>query len=179
MKRWNSISALLMGASVIALSACDEQKVDAAIYDNLQQCIDDPAVTREQCEQNFAEARGRHASVAPKYTSEEDCQADFGEDKCEVAPYRTSTGSSVFMPLMMGYMMGSMLGGRRSVIPQPLYRSDDSPKTYRTADNRSVGSTTGRTQVGRSVGRSPSIKSSTMSRGGFGTSGRRLGSAAT
>ena len=180
MKRLSSISAaMLMGVSVIALSACEEQKIDAGVYETLQQCVDDPGSTAEQCEQSFDEARSRHAAVAPKYTSEADCQADFGAEQCEQAPYQTSTGGSIFMPLMMGYMMGSMLGGRRSVIPQPLYRSADSPKTYRTADNRAVGSTTGRTQVARSAARSPSVKSSTLSRGGFGSSGRRLGSAAT
>ena len=180
MKRWNSISAvMLMGVSVIALSACDEPKVDAAVFDNLQQCIDDPGLPREQCEQSFREARSRHAAVAPKYSSEKDCQADFGAGKCERAPYRTSGGGSVFMALMMGYMMGSFIGGRRSLVSQPLYRSAGEPKTYRTANNRKVGSTTGRTRVASSATRRPSVKSSTLSRGGFGASGRRFGSAAT
>ena len=180
MKRWNSISAvLLMGVSVIALSACEEPMVDAAVFDSLQQCIDDADVTGVECEQNYKEARSQHAAVAPKYSSEADCQADFGVEQCEEAPYRTTSGGSVFMPLMMGYMMGSMIGGRRSMVSQPLYRSADSPKTFRTADNRGVGSATGRTRVASSATRRPSFKSSTLSRGGFGASGRRFGSAAT
>ena len=60
----------------------------------------------DQCEANFNEARNQHAAVAPKYTSQEDCQADFGDGRCEQAPYKTTSGGSVFMPLMMGYMMG-------------------------------------------------------------------------
>ncbi len=83
------------------------------------------------------------------------------------------------MPLMMGYMMGSMLGGRRSMMSQPLYRSAKSPKSFRTANNMNVGSATGRTQVARSATSRPSFKSSTIRRGGFGASGRRFGSAAT
>ena len=181
MKPWNSISVvMLMGVSAIALSACEEPKVEAAVFESLQQCIDEPSLSREQCEQSYGEASSRHVAVAPKYNSEADCQADFGAGKCEQAPYRTTSGGSIFMPLMMGYMMGSYLGGgRRSVASQPLYRSADDAKTYRTADNRKAGSTTGRTQIASSAASRPSVKSSTLSRGGFGASGRRFGSAAT
>ena len=180
MKRRNSISiAMLVGVSPIALSACEEPKVDAAVYDSLQQCIDDPDVPREQCEQSYGEARSRHASVAPKFTSENDCQAEFGAGNCERAPYRTSSGGSIFMPLMMDYMMGSMLGGRRSVFPQPLYRTTADSRNYRTADNKKVGATRGRTRVASSAASRPSVKSSTLSRGGFDSLGRRFGTAAT
>jgi uncharacterized protein YgiB involved in biofilm formation len=180
MKSWNSISvAMLMGVSLIALTACEEPRVDAAVFDSLQQCFADADKSREECELNYKEARGQHAAVAPKYASEADCQADFGMGKCEKAPYQTSSGGSVFMPLMMGYMMGSMIGGRRSMMSQPLYRSAQSPNSFRTADNRNVGSKTGRTQVARSATNRPSFKSSTIRRGGFGRSGGRFGSAAT
>ena len=125
------------------------------------------------------EAQDQHAAVAPKYASQADCQADFGAGKCEQTPYRTSSGGSVFMPLMMGYMMGSMIGGRRSMMSQPLYRSSQSPNSFRTAENRNVGSKTGLTKVASSATNRPTFKSSTRSRGGFGSSGRRFGSGAT
>ena len=181
MKRYRSISvAALMGVSALSITACEEAKVDATVFSNLQQCLDDGGLPQEQCEAGLREARSQHAEVSPKYSSKEDCEGDFGAGKCETAPYRTASGGSVFMPLMMGYMMGSMLGGRRgSVFTQPLYRSADDPKSYRTADNRKVAAKSGRTQVANSAGRRPSMKSSTLSRGGFGSSGRRLGSAAT
>lgn len=169
---------MLMGVSAIALSACEEPKVEAAVFESLQQCIDEPSLSREQCEQSYGEASSRHVAVAPKYNSEADCQADFGAGKCEQAPYRTTSGGSIFMPLMMGYMMGSFIGGRSSVISQPLYRSADNPKAYRTADNRKVGSATGRTQVAKSAASRPSVKSRTLSRGGFGARGARFRSAA-
>lgn len=180
MIRRNSIAAaLLLGVSAVALAACEEQKVDAAVFNNVQQCLDDTSIPQDQCNQSFEEAKAQHAAVAPKYSSKADCQADFGAEQCEQAPYRTNSGGSVFMPLMMGYMMGSMIGGRRSMMSQPLYRSASSPKSYRTADNRNVGSATGRTRVAKSATSRPSFKSSTMSRGGFGSSGRRFGSSAT
>jgi len=180
MKRRNSIrGALLVGVSVIALSACEEAKVDALVFDSLEQCVADPSMTRARCEKTYKEARSQHAAVAPKYSSQADCQADFGVGRCEQAPYRTSSGGSIFMPLMMGYMMGSLIGGRGSIVSQPLYRSAKNPKAFRTADNRAVASTTGRTQVARSAARRPSFKSSTIRRGGFGASARRFGSAST
>ncbi len=170
---------LAMGVSLFALAACEEPKVEAALYETVQQCIDNGSATPEQCEANFKEAQSQHVAVSPKYASREDCQADFGAGKCERSPFQTTTGGSVFMPLMAGYMMGSFLGGRRSMAPQPLYRAASSPSTFRTADNRSAGATTGRTQVARSATTRPSVKTATRSRGGFGSAGRRFGSGAT
>lgn len=180
MKSRNSVSTvLIMSASLVALTACEEPKVDASIFKSIEQCKIDPLTTSDQCESSFKEAQSQHAAVAPKYASEADCQADFGTGKCEVAPYKTSSGGSVFMPLMAGYMMGSMLGGRRSMMSQPLYRSSQSPNSFRTAENRNVGSKTGLTKVASSATSRPTFKSSTRSRGGFGSSGRRFGSGAT
>lgn len=180
MKSWSSVSAaLMMSASLIALTGCEEPQVDASIYESLDQCKADPLVSADQCDSSFNEAKTQHASVSPKYTSAADCQADFGADKCEEAPYKTQSGGSVFMPLMMGYMMGSMLGGRGSMMSQPLYRSAQNPSNFRTAENQNVGSKTGGTKVARSATNRPTFKSSTRSRGGFGASARRFGSAAT
>ena len=93
---------LVMGVSLFALAACEEPKVEAAIFENIQQCISNGDANPEQCERNFREAKSQHAAVAPKYANEADCQADFGAGKCEKAPYRTAGGGSVFMPLMAG-----------------------------------------------------------------------------
>ena len=180
MKSWSATPVVLMASvSLIALTACEEPKVDAEIFESLAQCKESPNANSDHCEASYKEARNQHAAVAPKYSSEADCQADFGTGKCEVAPYKTTNGGSVFMPLMMGYMMGSMLGGRSSMISQPLYRSAQSPNSFRTAENRNVGSKMGPTKVASSATNRPSFKSTTRSRGGFGSSSRRFGSAAT
>lgn len=179
MKRSKSIALIMMSASAVALTACEESRVDAAVYNSLQQCIDDTKMSNlspDQCKQEFAAANEQHAKVAPKYTSKTDCEADFGAGQCEDAPYRTRSGGSVFMPLMAGYMMGRMMGGS-SVASQPLYRSGDDRKNFRTADNRKVGSATGFTTVARSTTKAPKAKTSTMSRGGFGARARAGGSA--
>lgn len=176
MKRSKSIALVMMGAGSLVLSACEEPTVEARVYRDIGQCLDDPAMDATTCQENFRLAEEQHAAVAPKYTDAAACEADFGADQCEPAPYRTESGGSVFMPLMMGYMMGSMLG-RGNVAAQPLYRSADDPKAYRTADNRNVGAATGKTTVARSAAASPAAKPYTVSRGGFGARARTLGAA--
>ncbi|MCW5698519.1 MAG: DUF1190 domain-containing protein [Rhodospirillales bacterium] len=179
MKRSRSIALVMMGAGSLILSACEEPTVEALVYKDVQQCLDDSTVDLAVCEESFKQAAAQHARVAPKYTDPAACEADFGAGQCELAPYQTESGGSVFMPLMMGYMMGSMLGGRGGVAAQPLYRSSDDAKNYRTADNRSVGSTTGKTTVSRSAAAAPASKPYTVSRGGFGARARSFGSAST
>lgn len=176
MKRSKSIALVMMGAGSLLLTACEEPTVEARVYKDIGQCLDDPAMDAAACEENLRAAEQQHAAVAPKYTDQAACEADFGADQCEPAPYRTDSGGSVFMPMMMGYMMGSMLG-RSSVAAQPLYRSADDPKAYRTADNRNVGAATGKTTVAKSAAASPAAKPYTVSRGGFGARARTLGTA--
>ena len=86
MKRCRSISvAALMGVSALSITACEEAKVDATVFSNLQQCLDDGGLPQEQCEAGLREARSQHAEVSPKYSSKEDCEGDFGAGKCETA----------------------------------------------------------------------------------------------
>ena len=180
MNNLTSISILaLAAAGAIWFTTREEPKEDAAVYETLQQCLADINMVRSDCEKNFAAAKQQHAAVAPKFATQKECEAEFGAARCEKAPQTTSTGGSMFMPLMMGYMMGSMIGGRGYGNAQPLYRTRSNPGTFRTADNRNAGTSTGRTRVAKSSMARPTAKSSTRSRGGFGSSGRRFGSAAT
>ncbi len=179
MKRSRSVALVMMGSGALVLSACEEQRVDANIFESVEQCIDAPGAIRSQCEAEYKVAAQQHAAVAPKYTDQAACEADFGAENCEVAPYQSEGGGSIFMPLMMGYMMGSMLGGRGGAFSQPLYRSADDAKNFRTADNRNVGANTGKTTVNRSAAGRPSTKAFTVSRGGFGNTARSYGSASS
>ena len=137
-----------------------------------RKCLANGDVDRSQCEADFKAAKEQHAKVAPKYTSQADCEADFGAEQCESAPYQTQSGGSVFMPLMMGYMMGSMMSGRgrriAAVVPLKRCRSEEFPdggQESRVIRSRAL-------KVARSATRTPSMKSSTVSRGGFARSAR-------
>ena len=121
MKRSRSLKLALMGASALTLSACEEAPQDVAIFKDVLQCENEVGFDRDACIANFEQAKQEHVRVAPKYTSAEDCEADFGAAQCETAPQKTQSGGSVFMPLMMGYMMGSMLSnGSRAATQPPL-----------------------------------------------------------
>ena len=95
MKRSKSIGLLAMSASVIALTACEEPAVDAAVFENLSQCLADPNVERAQCEADYQAAKSQHAQVSPKYTSQQDCEADFGAEQYGPA-FTVETG--MFLP---------------------------------------------------------------------------------
>ncbi len=170
MKRSRSVKLVAMGTGLLLVAGCDEPKVDTALFESVKQCTS-LGFSQQECEANYRNAQQMHVDVAPKYASRADCEADFGAEKCETAPQRTQSGGSVFMPLMAGYMMGSLLGGGASA--QPLYRSSADSTSFRNADNKKVGSTIGRTQVAQSATQAPAVKTSTVSRGGFGANARR------
>jgi uncharacterized protein YgiB involved in biofilm formation len=178
MKRSRSVALVMMGAGAVFLSACEEPEIDANIFRTVDECLAQPGANAEMCENSYRAAEQQHAMVANKYTDKAACEADFGEGQCEDAPFETQNGGSIFMPLMMGYMMGSMLGGRSGVAPQPLYRSANDPSTFRTADNKPVARDTGATKVSKAAAGRPTAKRFTTSRGGFGAGARSFGSAA-
>jgi len=177
MKRSKYLKLALMGATVLTMTACDNSDNVAAIFEDVDECAQFEGQDLEQCRQGWEKAAEEHIRTAPKYTDVQDCQADFGEEACEEAPMQTTSGGSVFMPMMMGYMMGSMLssGTRSNVATQPLYRSKDDPKTFRTGDNQKVSSKTGVQKVPSNVTQRPSTKTSTVRRGGFGSTAARMG----
>ncbi len=177
MKRSRYVALLAMGASALALSACGESETPAGVYTGADQCIADKQFTEDECRKAFDTAKEEHKKVAPKYASKTDCEADFGAGKCEESPYRTSSGTSTFMPLLVGYMLGRTLGGQPGFAPQPLYRTQGDT-TFRTGDNRPVTSKTGVQSVPQSATTS-AFKSTTTTRGGFGKSGAVYGSTST
>ena len=172
MKRTKILRLALMSASALTLAACENQE-DVAIFESVEQCVKYDGFGMEDCKASLDQAKAEHIRAAPKYTSAADCEADFGAAQCETAPQQTSSGGSVFMPLMMGYMMGNMLSGRSRGTSQPLYRSKDNPSNFRTADNQKVSGKTGLTKVPAQVAKAPTTKTRTVKRGGFGAVARR------
>ncbi len=171
MKPSNVLIVGLLSTTAIVLTGCKGQE-DVAIFETVEQCAQHSEFTAEYCAIHMGKAKTEHVRVAPKYTAVADCEADFGAGQCETAPQRTTSGGSVFMPLMMGYMMGHMLGGGSRVATQPLYRSRDDSGSFRTGDNRTVARKTGVSKVPGQFARAASTKTRTVRRGGFGTSAR-------
>ncbi|MFN4087842.1 MAG: DUF1190 domain-containing protein [Alphaproteobacteria bacterium] len=145
MKRSRSIRLVLLGsAGALMLSGC-EDPVDVAtrgqLFTDAQAC--ESAYDREECLDAYRRAETAHVETAPKFTTREECEAEFGVENCttgprlaagEGDPAQANAGGSWFMPVMMGYMMGRMMGG--GVATTPVYR--DTQNTAYTG-NRNIG----------------------------------------
>ena len=192
-KSWRSYRLAPVAVAVSAvfmLSACEESDETVSLYTNAQDCSQANPSQAEQCTLAYNNALNEAAKTAPKYATQEDCVAEFGEAMCTQAPAQagiagTSTpaageqaaqpqsSGSMWMPLMMGYMMGRMMGG--GAPSQPLFSSKNpaSPANGKFVD--ATGKSYGPAVAG---GRSMSVPktamapkpatTSTITRGGFG-----------
>lgn len=175
MKRSIAVSLVIMGAAA-TLTACEDTTINSSVFTSVDECAISYDYSRERCEQDFAEAQKAHDKFAPAFKSQADCEAEFGQGKCEAAKTENaaaaSTGShSSFTPLMMGYMMGSRMGTTdRSMAPQALYRPSNTAN-FVNSNGAPVASKVGRmTMSGRSeAARAPVGHTKTLARGGFGS----------
>lgn len=160
MKRSKKAALVLMvPATTFLLAGCGEEPEQAMVFNDPSECSSRGYSSEEACIADYKAAQALHPQVAPKYLSKAECETDFGSGQCETAPQQTTSGGSVFMPMMMGYMMGSMLSrnqmganqnfqqtsssGRSNIPTQPLYKSRDDRNTFRTASNKPVAKGTG------------------------------------
>ncbi len=166
--------SLMVPAGLVLLSGCEQNPMQAAVFETVEQCASQ--LDREQCEADFKKAQEMHASVAPRYQTLAQCEADFGQGQCQ-APMpadqaQASSSSSFFMPLMMGYLAGQMFNnGSRKVPAQPLYRAKDDPTTFRTGANQPIARQTG--LVGVTPNQVQTFSNTQIRRGGFGAQAQR------
>ncbi|WBU62911.1 DUF1190 domain-containing protein [Paracoccus aerodenitrificans] len=183
-KRSRHVALFLAGTAVLGLAACEEEKTDAAAFPDLESCVAEAQqgslfFTEEDCRTQFAQAEQTHLETAPRYDSKELCEQEHGAGNCEGDPaaQNQSSGGSIFMPMLMGYMIGSMLGGGRGVMSQPMvgtsrggYATPDGKQTF--ANNRGTGRVAGSafTKGPATIGKAPMTPAQVSQRGGFGAS---------
>jgi uncharacterized protein YgiB involved in biofilm formation len=163
MKR-SSFTTLSLGtaafASLTLLAGCEKQK-EAGIYKDVSSCVAD-GYSQSECQKAMDTAAAQHVALAPKYDSKANCEGDFGSNQCQQT---VSQGHVSFFPYYWWYMMG-----RSSVVSQPVYR--DSSGYFRSSRGSELSSSPGRTFLYESVATAhPSISTSTVERGGFGSFG--------
>jgi uncharacterized protein YgiB involved in biofilm formation len=155
----------------ITVAGCEQENIDMKMYKNVDECIADTHKP-DQCRAARQEAEKVANETAPRYATYSDCYAEFG-DQCRHNP-SSSDGGSSWMPLMMGYMMGnSMNSGYHSA---PLYQ--DRSGQYMDNKFRSYNARPGQTFKVTSSAAKPTVqsprtivsRSTTSSRGGFGSS---------
>lgn len=176
MKRSIAVSLVIMGAAT-ALTACEDTTIKSSVFTTVDECSISPDYSRDRCEKDFAEAKKAHEKFAPAFSSQTDCEAEFGVGKCEpsnaenTAAASSGGAHSSFVPLMMGYMMGSKIGETsQTMAPQALYKPSNS-SNFVNSNGASVANKVGRmTMSGRSdAARAPVTHTRTLARGGFGS----------
>ncbi len=182
-KRSRSAALFILGASAFALAGCQEEKTEAAAFADKDSCVAAASpggwFTEKDCDTAFADAKALHDETAPRYDSQQVCEAEHGAGACgpDAVAGGGSGGGGIFMPLFMGYMLGQALGGGR-VMAQPVVRSGSGG--FATPDGGTkIGNLNSGGQIASSAfqkatvtkGQPPMTKAMVAQRGGFGKSG--------
>lgn len=180
-KRSRHVALILAGTATLSLAACKDDRVDAQAFPDLPSCIAAAQenglwFSEDDCRKNFAEAEQNYAETAPRYDGLALCEQEHGKGNCQADPAaQQSGGGSVFMPLMMGYLMGSMLSRGGGVFSQPLSRTADGGYATPNGQQRfSSNSATGKVATSAfnrapaTLGKAPMSRAQVAARGGFG-----------
>lgn len=160
----------LMATASFTLAACGspQQQVAAAPeadwetpFQTVQECATSGTATVEECN---AAAESAQANT-PRFASQGDCEQQFGEGQCEQKA--EANGTSVFMPMLAGFLLGRMLSNGTRAAPSPLFRG---PQGLQTPTGPYVRTPSNQPQ--EQAQRSGSSRA--VARGGFG-SGRSSG----
>jgi uncharacterized protein YgiB involved in biofilm formation len=173
MKKSRSIRLVLLGGAGVALAACGEDPLptDAKFFTDASECS---AIHSEAtCREAETAAKQKLETEAPRYSRKEECEAEFGPGNCETR--QTAGGGSFFMPLLMGYMMGNMLGGNR--FSQPVFRGPNNTAVMPSKNQLFNVGSFGAASAGR-TGFQPAAAVTPVSRGGFGSTAQAYRSGA-
>lgn len=170
--RSRHVTAALLGAAAFALAACEEEKVETVVVTDPAACAALGEFSRAECEEGYAEAKAQNDATAPRYDAMEVCEQEHGAGNCQ--PEVTSSGGSVFMPILMGYMMGRMMGGFGA---KPLYpaagggaATADGGTRFNGMNGKGAVAPASFQPAPATKNLAPMTKTQVQSRGGFGSS---------
>lgn len=187
-KRSKFVALTLLGTSALALAACEEDRVQASVFQSEAACIaesmkPDADFDKDDCEDAFEEAERLHARTAPRYESLALCEAEHGPGQCggDTTIINNNGGGSSFMPFMIGYMMAggfdSSSKSRHYSSTQPVYKTKSGMYASATGTRFSSLNTTSlvsksavKAKPATTIGKPPMTKATVTSRGGFGAS---------
>ncbi|MFD2739992.1 DUF1190 domain-containing protein [Sulfitobacter aestuarii] len=187
-KRSRTVALSILGATAFTLAGCREEQVEAQAYPDLESCKaaagQGGLVSASECDTAFAEAQTLHVESAPRYDALSVCEEQHGAGNCGSEAEAAGGGSgSIFMPLLAGYLIGNMLGGRGGLAgSQPLYKNGQGGFSNASGTSN-YSSNAGKAKIGASnftkpaatIGKPPMTKATAASRGGFGRSGGTRG----
>ena len=184
MKRSTTLRLVIMSTAPLVVSGCAEPSDQALVYQDVASCAKDGVVSESVCRHQYNEAWTEHLRAAPRYDSESLCELDFTAGCQQVS-------SGEYIPTMHGFMLQAQgsSGRRSSFTVIPLYLGSGGFFRTGTYDRVSRGYKWGKVAVNKiAVNKSavsnkvvskpskPSLKSTTMSRGGFGSRSAARGS---
>jgi len=170
----------LAAAATISLGGCDSPDLQPAEFTSVAQCTA-AGYAQQLCDAGYNAAFLEHQRSAPKFTSLNACQQEWGSTSCVPATgvaNGTSAGS-VFVPLLAGFVLSQALqqryydtgeididyyGGYGGYRGSPIYRN----RTGRTVTVDRSGGTTKMTPV--------NVNTRTVAASGFGGRGMSRGS---
>ncbi len=161
-------SPLALGITAIALASCSSQE-EVMVVNSPEECVTSSELSLVECQAAYQKAQEEAERTAPKYTSNVDCESEFGSGQCI-----QSRSGGVFMPMMTGFMIGQMLSGNRGYGYNPVYRYNR-PRSLNhnrimTADGTVIGKSGQKSyRVNKSSMKAKPTVTRTVSRGGFGS----------
>jgi uncharacterized protein YgiB involved in biofilm formation len=172
---------LVLGSLVagLSLSGCDEAPPEPARFSSITECVS-AGVDQSLCQSGYDAAAKEYQATAPKFTTREECEAEWGSTGCApLTPSSTAVAgsgagvSNVFVPLLTGFVLSSMMQQRYYNGDRDYYMygggSYGGRPVYRNRSGTSV--TLGRGSGGKMVTTPVNVNTTTVSRSGFGGMG--------
>ncbi|MGL4523039.1 MAG: DUF1190 domain-containing protein [Bacilli bacterium] len=180
-------SGIMATFVALTLTGCEqEERVDVLSARSIDECVA-AGMDFPYCEMQFKVAQEMHQDVAPKFEDNTQCSAQFG-DSCTRQEIKNSDGTttSMWMPMMMGYMMGNISSNinNAQASSRPLYMSDarrdkDGSMRGHMVTASGNGAAFGKSSLSRStatarpgVATVSSTRAAVSTRGGFSASAR-------
>ncbi|GGZ99715.1 hypothetical protein DC083_08815 [Ignatzschineria ureiclastica] len=174
--RLKPLAAIVATAFIVA--ACnnsDAKTEEVSMYRNVEECVRYNPDDKALCETTFAKAQQEALETAPRFTSREDCVAEFGENNCQIAPVNSENATaqqssgSIWMPLMAGFLFGRMMSGFGAHKPLYAPQAGAGKGNLYDASGKNFGNVTPGSKV--KVNQNdlkPGKPGQTLRRGGFG-----------
>ncbi|MEM9300771.1 MAG: DUF1190 domain-containing protein [Pseudomonadota bacterium] len=166
-----TLRPVAVAVAIACLAGCDNNPPRAGhVFRDVAECETTYPDKAVECQNAYTKALRNAASSGPKYSSIEDCVAEFGENNC--VPYN-SGGNRWFMPAVAGFLFGQLVRNG-PYMSSPFYTSyvRTSPMygSFVYTDGSRYGSRTyGPTYYNRNSFDTKPQVTRTISRGGFGS----------
>ena len=170
MKRSKKLKLALMGVTPLLVTGCNDSSTKTTlIYKNVESCVNDGVLDKASCQYYYNRSWTEHLSKAPRYSDKKSCETDFSHQCQEIA-------SGEYIPTLEGFMVTREARNSSSFTVLPLYLGSGGHYRTPSYDRMGSGYKQGRVKVKKEKTVKPSLKSTTMKRGGFGSRAAARGS---